>query len=776
MRIQHNIMAMNAYRNMGKNNSAVSKNLEKLSSGYRINRAGDDAAGLAISEKMRAQIAGLDQAQKNAQSGINLVQTAEGALTEVHDMLNRMVTLTTQAANGTYGESDRAKIQAELDALSDEIDRIADNSNFNGTKLLDGSLSSTGAEAAGGKGDYLMIDAGSNKTTLTKNQQINAATQGKQTLSAAFDVGAGKQLTANTANENGFTFEVRYLDESGAEQTKTLKAEAGNAWTAATLNSTIATEITNAKIGLTCAADGTSNIITATSDTKGSMGAQLLGITITSQGIDDEGQNGVKIEDPAEIALDDTKTVKGRDADRSNQLKFADSFKIGDTITLGDKTYEIADPSGVNNVKEGNVAIAAGLDTDGVIDQGTTMANLVNGLIANGVDARLDKTNPTTTILIDDLSQISINRDSIDVDVKSDAITAGNANATKGAWEITAGVCTTSTDTNLTVKYLDAEGKEQTRTIIYQAGDAAAKDSAAAVKKAIEEDSVLKNLFKVEMIETTNNTVDNTNGTVVRLTALESGANAPKLMSVVSNDQTGMALSADLKQISEGMDASAGFTIGDDVRSGDTVSVAGKTFQFVKADEVAKVSDGNIAVVIETSGKKTAANFNEALKAAGFTTAYNKDSNGVRVVENEFSLGTNNKLEGAGMTLQIGSEAVETIEVSVDSMKAKDLGIQNLKIGKPEEANKAMEAVKAAIEKVSVERGKLGAVQNRLEHTINNLGVMEENIQDAEANIRDTDIADEMMAYTKNNILIQSAQAMLAQANQAPQGVLQLMG
>ena len=143
MRIQHNIMAMNAQRNLGKNNGALNKNLEKLSSGYRINRAGDDAAGLAISEKMRAQIAGLDQAQKNAQSGINMIQTAEGALTEVHDMLNRMVTLATQAANGTYTTDDQAKIQDEVDALALEITRIAENSNFNGQNLLDGSLDVT---------------------------------------------------------------------------------------------------------------------------------------------------------------------------------------------------------------------------------------------------------------------------------------------------------------------------------------------------------------------------------------------------------------------------------------------------------------------------------------------------------------------------------------------------------------------------------------------------------------------------------------------------------
>ena len=141
MRIQHNIMAMNSYRNYTNNTSALSKKLEKLSSGYKINRAGDDAAGLAISEKMRAQITGLSQAQANAKSGINLVQTAEGALTEVHDMLNRMVKLADQSANGTYdNDVDRANLQKEVSQLKEEINRIADASNFNGIKLLDGSL------------------------------------------------------------------------------------------------------------------------------------------------------------------------------------------------------------------------------------------------------------------------------------------------------------------------------------------------------------------------------------------------------------------------------------------------------------------------------------------------------------------------------------------------------------------------------------------------------------------------------------------------------------
>ena len=142
MVVRTNTMALNAFRQLGNNNSQVSKSLEKLSSGFRINRAADDASGLAISEKMKAQIKGLEQASSNSQDGISLVQTAEGATTEIHNMLNRMVELATKSANGTIqDEVDREAIQREVDDLNAEITRIAKSTNFNGIQLLDGSLS-----------------------------------------------------------------------------------------------------------------------------------------------------------------------------------------------------------------------------------------------------------------------------------------------------------------------------------------------------------------------------------------------------------------------------------------------------------------------------------------------------------------------------------------------------------------------------------------------------------------------------------------------------------
>lgn len=144
MRINHNISALNTHRQLTANNVGVSKSLEKLSSGLRINRAGDDAAGLSISEKMRGQIRGLEQAQRNAQDGISLIQTAEGALNESHSILQRMRELAVQSANDTNSVDDRAALQSELNELVSEIDRIAQDTEFNGEKLLSGSLSGSG--------------------------------------------------------------------------------------------------------------------------------------------------------------------------------------------------------------------------------------------------------------------------------------------------------------------------------------------------------------------------------------------------------------------------------------------------------------------------------------------------------------------------------------------------------------------------------------------------------------------------------------------------------
>ena len=208
MRIQHNITALNAHRNLTNNNSSVGKSLEKLSSGYRINRAGDDAAGLAISEKMRAQITGLATAQKNANDGISLVQTAEGALTEVHSMLNRMVELATQSANGTYSTANRQEMQKEIKRLNEEINRISDTANFNGTKLF----TSPGASATGGTGGgvtktQITLHVGDSHETANQLkvtfQSMSSKTLGLHTTQADFTkkLGCGS-FTVSTGTPN----------------------------------------------------------------------------------------------------------------------------------------------------------------------------------------------------------------------------------------------------------------------------------------------------------------------------------------------------------------------------------------------------------------------------------------------------------------------------------------------------------------------------------------------------------------------------------------------
>ena len=408
MRIQHNIMAMNAYRNYANNTSALSKNLEKLSSGYKINRAGDDAAGLAISEKMRAQITGLDKAQDNAKDGISLVQTAEGALTEVHDMLNRMYELAEQSANGTFEDgTDRKQLQKEVDQLKSEINRIADSANFNGIKLLDGSMSATAVTKISGS------------------------------------------ATASKA--------------------------------------------------------------------------------------------GVNVSIMADSVIDST----GKRTDLKFKLAVASSNSAGVKVT-----------------KDGTVTI--------------TVANK-------------DKDGHT------------------------------------------------------------------------------AADIQALLAKAVAE------------------------GTGV----------SDDMLSAVRNA---------------------------------TVTGAG----------------------VSVPTKSTAATTWTSLATMKNATTPNN---------------------GKPLTLQIGdtSDSFNQLKVGIKDCHIDALGLTDMKIGDQTSAAAALDKIKSAINYVSDVRGTLGATQNRLDHTINNLSVMQENIQDAESTIRDTDVADEMMAYTKNNILIQSAQAMLAQANQVPQGVLQLL-
>ena len=295
MRIQHNIAALNSYRNLTGNNNAVSKNLEKLSSGYRINRAGDDAAGLAISEKMRAQITGLNTAQKNAQDGVSLVQTAEGALTEVHSMLNRMVELADQSANGTYDNAvDRANLQKEITSLKSEIDRIADSTNFNGINLLDGSLSTT-------KLDLTDATIGGGAATIKENPATGATSE------ITVDVGnAGTKstLTVEYADANGKLHSVDIEYTANADKGKNLDA----IMNAISQNAELSSVFDIAK---------DADSVNFTSKVKGEGGAKLTRVATTDKGVDiggvADGENAkVTAETNNAIAAGNKITLNGK--------------------------------------------------------------------------------------------------------------------------------------------------------------------------------------------------------------------------------------------------------------------------------------------------------------------------------------------------------------------------------------------------------------------------------------------------------------------------------
>lgn len=547
MRIQHNIMAMNSYRNFSNNTKAVGKNLEKLSSGYRINNAGDDAAGLAVSEKMRAQITGLKTAQKNAKDGISLVKTAEGALTEVHSMLNRMVDLAGQSANGTYdNEVDRANLQKEVDALKEEVDRIADSSNFNGIKLLDGTQSAKGAAGAAG------APAVSSKTGSLETVDATKYTNNSAAL-ADLALTAGQKVS----------YTVNYNDANGNSQS-------------AVVEFTVKTAGTAGAAGVLVAADGT-------------------------------------------------------------------EYTETDTAAVGFEAEELA------------------------------------ALISKelGKDAKFSAT---------------FNASADTADLKFAAKTAGK-------------------------------------------------------------DSVVTSI------------VQDLNGT----------------KSVVAMDAVPSSAGADSYQKLTGIKQGDVFTVGNKKFAAFEDAAAAQTAKdALTGDDVGKYDNVNF-IYTGTAGSNVIAIADSAEVNAAIKLATGYDGAEVTVAgEISFKAATNATQAKAsgGLTLQIGdtAESFNQMRVSIGDMHAKALGINGVDISTQEGGAAAMEAIKNAINTVSSTRGDLGALQNRLDHTINNLSVMHENIQDAEATIRDTDVADEMMAYTKNNILVQSAQAMLAQANQVPQGVLQLLG
>ena len=591
MVVQHNMQAANANRMLNVTTSAQSKSTEKLSSGYRINRAADDAAGLTISEKMRKQIKGLDRASTNAEDGVSAVQTAEGALTEVHSMLQRMNELATQSANGTNSTTDRKAIQDEIDQLTTEIDRVSETTKFNETYLLKGDT-----DGATSKVKLNAHDAGlAGKLTDNGN---GTATFKADTLAVGDKVKiAGKEYTIGKSADSA--------DYAKKDTIKATVDGVGDSVTSGNTTTTIVAKVTTATAtGATWAAgdkfkdaDGTEWTIAATTD---------------------ETAHNVKANDIAKYLKDGCTIVSNAGNNKLDGVAVVDD--------LGKNEVSIADATGITALQ-------------------------------NGIKA-------------------------------GDTVTVGG---------------TTKTVTAETPKTYDE------------------------IKTAVA-------------------------GGVAGTTKISIGSKEYIL------DKT--------------TDAAAGKITQDDflalIKDGDKVKVGTNTYT-----AIIKSSDDD-SITLEDAYSKMAKEL-ETASSIGADTAATVKNNGNGTFD--ITKGTVDVKEALSFNLHVGADADSTnkITVDIDSMSSAGLGIKGIKADTEQDATYAIDAIADAISQVSSQRSALGAIQNRLEHTINNLDNVVENTTSAESRIRDTDMAEEMVNYSKNNILAQAGQSMLAQANQSNQGVLSLL-
>lgn len=557
MVVQHNLNAINANNKMNINVSGTKKATEKLSSGYQINRAGDNAAGLAISEKMRSQIRGLSQATKNANDGISLIQTAEDGLNETHSILQRMRELAVQSANGTYqDDTDREAIQLEVDALKSEIDRIASSTEYNGMKLLDGSLGGT--------------------TTGTTD----------------FGARYGVLISANTV------------------------------------------------------VDGANN--------KLKENLSLEGATLTSS-----------VNDVTVTLADTASGVGGENAQWD---------AAGTTLTI--------------NLKAGQ----------------SYSQSQINDLIKNATMAKADAAGTP---------QASTPAD-VELKLKSGVFTFQKAETFKTS----AGVRAASDDTDL-VEYL-INGTDQ-------------NDGYADTIKF-----------------TSNNYGEDTRKLKI---ATDVAAGKEWVATTTANNEgTGIKDGEFTLHLATGVEYTE-----EDIQN--LLKQAGLDYTVTLTDS--KTPDGDKSFYAQ----KVVAEADATAIEIGKTTA------GAGLGSDKLT-GT-----GKGLTFQIGANGVEDqrVTLSVGDMSSTSIGVGGADVSTQDAANKAIDMVDSAVKTVSMQRAGLGALQNRLEYTVNNLTTTNENLTAAESQIRDTDMATEMINYTKNNILQQASQAMLAQANQQPQAILQLL-
>lgn len=908
MRIYHNINSMVTQNSLRTNEHALSRSLTRLSTGLRINSAADDAAGLAISEKMRAQTAGLDKAVSNSQDGISLIQTAEGALNETQSILQRMRELSVQAANDTLTANDRQAIQSEIDQLTQELDRISDTTTFNTKKLLDGTASAivstdkstTKVYARGtvtNEGNYKisvdLLQAGtaqiqaSNVFTLGSGSggEIESQTAGEGRKAAAKMVIQSGSTNGDTLDFdftiNGKTFSVSsiVLSGSGSDATeikagleasddfnKYFTADAaidstGNIYVAITAKeagtdfsfTTTLSAVGGSSFALS---DGTGTVIqaggtlSATTDTsvggaddfdtsgsgfavsKASQnitnidtvdGNQMAGGTysvITSNNVAAASMPvGYNLNDPnGFMSVDDILTldlassnlsyltmsieVTGKDSD-ANTLDLAVEYRAmqnDGTWTSGSVNLTGVDSNATNfdgadniisGVNLGNMSFD--INTASVGDKAAlTLWDWDTGGLTNGDVVRItDGTNnyyfSFTAGALDGASdknfymyQVDSNGVTYDGAIQMDfdtylvdespafqftvasglpegTVATGNTKLKDLAqFQGTGGVNLLEDPQTITI--VQGDGKKATVTLY---ADDTLEQAATKFNQAIAETLGQKNYVSsadannfvqfISSSEVTENSPYSIAGTLVFSSAVAGKAGE---LNFVGSDSIITALGLNVVQESQ----ENRFSV--DVTDSNTGAVVASNVELT-GNTLVGVIDPNVDIEFD--------------KMANASISWNSTTKSWSITADSSSFETNVHITSNSAVFQIGANEGEKMSIDLGNMSAAALGVDKVLVTDRESAARSITIIDNALNQVSEQRAALGAYQNRLEHTINNLTTASTNLASAESRIRDVDMAAEMTEFTKNQILMQAANAMLSQANQLPQQVLQLL-
>ncbi|GBF74703.1 hypothetical protein PA598K_03065 [Paenibacillus sp. 598K] len=903
MRINHNIAALNTHRQLATNNVGTSKSLEKLSSGLRINRAGDDAAGLAISEKMRGQIRGLEQATRNSQDAISLIQTAEGALSETHSILQRMRELAAQSANGTNSTEDRQAIQEEVNQLTSEINRIGNTTEFNTKSLLKGELNVETAKTANVTGGAvtgtISITAADTVATATGtalgNVNISAIGGGTVTGNVAYSnpssAGSGPNIEATSATATGtvdastltaaFTIVDATTEGATITSSKAYTTAAGPTVTANDNELTVSLNGVSASVALDVVDyDGTPGQTAADfrDDLQAkiqALGGDFANVTVNFNGDSELVFKTADAGDTFALTGGNALTHLSTAGDGSDLVAGADTpnneltLTVGgntQTVSLAANTYDMTTGAGRNTFLTdlntqldsvfGNGNVIASFEastnklvlTNNVEGVASTITNITGSAAAElGLTSAAYEQGSQNNLLTVSLNGVE---QTISLATQDYSDTAGGLSAQDFLDDIETKIQALGGAFASVSVGFDADNK-----IVFSTADAADDFAVVGTGGAA---ALIGTSFTTGTEGSGNNQLAVTVGGVTKNVTLADGSynftNASdrtsfltdlnsKLDTAFGTGNAEASFTADNKLVITNTLTGTGSTVGAITGSASTALGLGSAAvqQGHNANHTGTLTIDGIDVDIELAvGNYTAGALasdlqtqiraaDPALANATVSLADGKFviSSGTQGAAGTVSIGADElaktlKLtasEGAqstvgadavdqGLKMQIGANNGQTLTVDIGDMRSLALGISgtsagaahgtvagaafsafqavtngtnntgveySLDVTTSEKATAAIEVLDNGIRAVSNERSKLGAFQNRLEHTINNLGASAENLTAAESRIRDVDMAKEMMEFTKNNILTQAAQAMLAQANQQPQGVLQLL-